>query len=100
MPMMGPPRQVLAIFSAWRKDMASHHGSAAPENSLRLNALIAVKPPEGKFSTSPQLLKLWNKTAAAVKIERCVRLGSEQHVGFIKQSGLPPFLAHLLHPAT
>jgi hypothetical protein len=68
MPMMGPPQQVLPIFSARRKDMASDDGSAAPENSLRPTALIAAKPPEGRFSTSPQLLKLWNRTAAAVKI--------------------------------
>lgn len=37
------------------------------ENSLRATVLIAAKPPEGKFSTSLQLLKLSNKTAAAVK---------------------------------
>jgi hypothetical protein len=28
MPMMGPAQQVQPIFSAWRKDMASHDGSA------------------------------------------------------------------------
>jgi hypothetical protein len=28
MPMMGPPRQVQPIFSAWIKDMASDDGSA------------------------------------------------------------------------
>jgi putative spermidine/putrescine transport system ATP-binding protein len=38
------------------------------ENALRATVLIAAKPPEGKFSTSLQLLKLSNKTAAAVKI--------------------------------
>jgi putative spermidine/putrescine transport system ATP-binding protein len=38
------------------------------ENSLRATILIAAKLPEGKFSTSLQLLKLSNKTAAAVKI--------------------------------
>ena len=54
-----------------------------PKTFLRPTALIAAKPPEGRFSTSPQLLKLWNKTVASVKIERCVRLGSEQRAGFI-----------------
>jgi hypothetical protein len=57
MPMMGPPQQLQPIFSAWRKDMASDDGSAVSENALRSTALIAAKPPEGKFSTSPQLLK-------------------------------------------
>ena len=82
--------------------MASDDGSAVFRKLLAPTVLIAAKPPERKFSTSLQVLKLWSKTAAAVKnrLERCVRLRSEQRAGFIKQSGLPPFLAHLLHPST
>jgi putative spermidine/putrescine transport system ATP-binding protein len=48
--------------------MASDDGSAVFRKLLAPTALIAAKPPERKFSTSLQLLKLWSKTAAAVKI--------------------------------
>jgi hypothetical protein len=48
--------------------MANVTAQRSFENSLRATVLIAAKPPEGKFSTSLQLLKLSNKTAAAVKI--------------------------------
>jgi hypothetical protein len=34
MPMISPPQQVQAIFSAWRKDMASDDGSAVSEKLL------------------------------------------------------------------
>ena len=80
--------------------MASDDGSAISENSLRATVLIAAKPPEGKFSTSLQLLKLSNKNGGSGenRLERCVGLRPEQRAGLIKQSGLPPFLAHLLHP--
>jgi hypothetical protein len=102
MPMMGPPQQVQPIFSAWRKDMASDDGSAVSENALRPTGLIAAKPPEGKFSTLLQLLKLWHKTAAAVKIGSRVAsdLGRSNAPASSNKSGLPPFLAHLLHPST
>jgi hypothetical protein len=51
MPMTGPPLQVQPVFSAWRKDMASHGGSAVSANSLRPTALIDAKPlwREGRF---------------------------------------------------
>jgi hypothetical protein len=48
--------------------MASDDGSAVFRKLLAPTALIAAKPPERKFSTSLQLLKLWSKTAAAAKI--------------------------------
>ena len=48
--------------------MASDDGSAVFRKLLAPTALIAAKPPERKFSTSFQVLKLWSKTAAAVKI--------------------------------
>ncbi len=56
--------------------MASDDGSAISENSLRATVLIAAKPPEGKFSTSLQLLKLSNKNGGSGenRLERCVGL--------------------------
>lgn len=71
--------------------MASDDGSAAPENSLRSSALIAAKPPSGKFSTSPQLLKPWNKAAARIGSSVASDLGRSNAPASTKNQDCLPF---------
>jgi hypothetical protein len=49
MPMVGPPRQVQPIFSAWRKDMASDDRSAVFRKLFARDRFDRRKAARGKI---------------------------------------------------
>jgi hypothetical protein len=49
MPMMGPPRHLQPIFSAWRKDMASDDGSAVFRKLLARDRFDRRKAARGQI---------------------------------------------------